>query len=295
MAGHDTINRGHRRRQRSGDRTSSRRLVGEHHELWYTPPVFAAKPAFALRPRTVETVTTPFNTMSVVVTGARVDLDVAGATYATWHPQALMTGYSWDGLSVGAMLVPTGKPRSVLLLGLGGGTVARQLLAFSPDVQITGVEIDPGVVDIAQRHLHLDPRVRVVVQDAYDYLHASNERFDVVIDDLFLTGTEDVVRSRVPEGDTLSLLRAHTAPGGVVLCNLITDEGEHKDVRRRARRAFRDAFAEARVVRPPRGLNEILVGGDAVSGQSALSPLGSGLSKSDRELLDAIKVKRLAK
>jgi predicted membrane-bound spermidine synthase len=214
---------------------------------------------------------TQWNTMAVVKVGDRIDLDVQGATYATWHPRQVLTGYSWDGLSLGCLLRFDGPPRSVLVLGLGGGTVTRQLRALLPDVRIVGVEIDDGVIDLARRWLHLDDsNVEVHVGDAYDFLARGTERFDAVIDDLFLTGAEDVVRSRIPEGDTLALVRSRVAPGGVVIANVITDVGPHQAVRRRARAAFRAGFASARVITPPRGLNEILVGGERTRSGNAL-------------------------
>jgi SAM-dependent methyltransferase len=246
-----------------------------------------------LRTRTLETMQTPFNTMEVVQVGERVDMDVAGATYATWHPEHLLTGYSWDALSVGCLLRAAGPPASVLLLGLGGGTVARQLRHFLPGVRIVGIEIDQGVVDLARRHLHLDEAVEVHVADAYDWLASATETFDAVIDDLFLTGATDVVRSRVPEGDTLALVRRRVAPGGVVVANLITDVGDHNTVRRKTRSAFRDAFASVRVVKPPRGLNEILVGGDGVKTGKVLKRHATGLVEEDQRFLDMIVVSPL--
>ena len=182
----------------------------------------------------------------------------------------------------------------MLILGLGGGTVARQLLRFVPGVRIVGVEIDDGVVDLARRHLHLDPSVDVVVADAYDYLASTTEKFDAVIDDLFLTGETDVVRSRVPDGDTLKLLRARLAPGGVVVANLITDKGDHADVRAKARAGFRSGFAQTRIVTPPRGLNEILVGGDRVRPGGALRVWASHLDDDeDIQWLKSIEVTAL--
>ncbi len=155
--------------------------------MGYTLGVLPSKPELELplRHRTLETVQTPYNSMEVVRVGERVDLDVEGATYATWHPAHLMTGYSWDALSVGCLLRPAGLPSSVLILGLGGGTVARQLGAFAPGCRIVGVEIDAGVVDVARRHLHLVDDVEVHVADAYEWLRSSTEQFDAVIDDLF--------------------------------------------------------------------------------------------------------------
>jgi len=263
----------------------------------YTFGVLPSKPeleSLSLRPCTLETVVTPYNAMEVTQVGERIDLDVEGATYATWHPARVMTGYSWDALSVGCLLRPKGPPASVLILGLGGGTVARQLRAFAPDCRIVGVEIDAGVVDIARRHLHLDDSVEVHIEDAYRWLASSSERFDAIIDDLFLTGATDVVRARVPDGDTLGLIRARVRPGGVVVANLITDVGDHARVRRQTRAAFRESFASSRVVTPPRGLNEILVGGDDTVGlrhiRSARARL-AGLH--DTGLFDALKSRKL--
>ena len=230
--------------------------------------------------------------MSVVRVGDRVDLDVEGATYATWDPRHVLTGYSWDGLTLGCLLRHDGPPRSVLVLGLGGGTVTRQLRTLLPDVRLVGVEIDDGVVDLARRYLHLDDSgVEVHVADAYDFLATTTERFDAVIDDLFLTGTDDVVRARVPEGDTLALVRSRVADGGVVVANVITDGGAHAVVRQKTRAAFRAAFDSARIVTPPRGLNEILVGGERTRPGTTLKVWGARLPDAgDRDLLGKVKV-----
>ncbi len=263
--------------------------------MGYTPTVPSSNPPSPLlATRTLQERTTPFNTMAVVQVGDRIDLDVEGATYATWHPERLLTGYSWDALSVACLLRVGGPPRSILLLGLGGGTVSRQLRRFLPDVRLVGVEIDPGVVELARKHLHLDDSgVEVNVADAYEWLAASNEHFDVVIDDLFLTGATDVVRSRVPEGDTLDLVRKRVAPGGLVVANLITDTGEHAAVRKQTRAAFRAAFACVRVVKPPRGLNEILVAGDDVATGRTLQLYAPLVDAEDRKLFDAVEVSAL--
>jgi spermidine synthase len=213
----------------------------------------------------IERVSSPFNEVVARLVGERVDLDVEGATFATWHPTQLLSGYSWDALAAGCLLRAAGPPKSVLLLGLGGGTMLRQLRALLPDARFVAVEIDAEIVRLARRHMELDEiGVEVIVGDAYAYLDSCGERFDVVIDDLFLTGAMDVERSAVPEGHVLKRTRAVTARGGIVLANLITDAG-HLHVRRAARAAFKKSFRQVRVVVPPRGLNEVLVGGTEVA------------------------------
>ena len=58
----------------------------------------------------------------------REDLEVAGATMSTWHPDRWLTGWAWDAITAACLLRRDGPPRRVLLLGLGGGTVVRQLV-----------------------------------------------------------------------------------------------------------------------------------------------------------------------
>jgi predicted O-methyltransferase YrrM len=238
---------------------------------------------------------TSHNLVTVWRTASRIDLDVEGATLATWHPRQILTGYSWDALAAGCLLRGGGPPARVLVLGLAGGTMVRQLLHLAPGIRVVAVEIDAGVLEIARQYLGLSELdVEIVLGDAYDYLAETRERFDAVVDDLFLTGAEDVRRARVPEGETLELLRRVTAPGGVVVANLIKGAG-HAVVRRRARNAFREAFGEVRTVRPQLGLNEILVGGEDVRTGAALEGYAGRFREAhDRAAWQALSVRRLA-
>jgi spermidine synthase len=216
-----------------------------------------------------------FNTVVANRVGERVDLDVEGATFATWHPRLLLSGYSWDALAAASVLRPAGPPESVLLLGLGGGTMLRQLRRLCPDTRFVAVEIDAAIVKLARDHMDLDAiGAEVIVADAYAWLDHATEQFDVVIDDLFLTGDLDVLRSAVLEGHVLDRVRARVAKDGILVANLITDHG-HLEVRRRMRAAFKETFDQVRVVAPPRGLNEVLVGGDAVAPPAVARKYGS--------------------
>lgn len=243
----------------------------------------------------LESIATAFNTLSAHRLGERVDLEVEGATFATWHPRLIMTGYSWDALAVAALLRGDGPPRSILTLGLGGGTVTRQLRTLLPTARLVGVEIDAGIIDLARRHMDLDAqKLEIHIEDAYAYLARTKDTFDVILDDLFLTGPSDVVRSRTPKGETMALLRGKLAPGGLLVANLITDVGDHKAIRQETRAAFLAAFASVRVVEPPRGLNEILVGGERTLPRSALGPYVKRFAEAhDQRRLQEILVKPL--
>jgi len=61
---------------------------------------------------------------------------------------------------------------NVLILGLGGGTVAGLVRQFWGNrVKITGVDLDPVMVDLGKKYLGLDKyNVNVVIGDAYEYM-----------------------------------------------------------------------------------------------------------------------------
>jgi spermidine synthase len=246
--------------------------------------------------RILEAVATEYNRVAVVAAGVRISMDVEGATFATWHPRYLMTGYSWDALTAACLLRAEGPPASVLLLGVAGGTVARQLRALAPAVRITGVDIDAEVVDLARRYMALDQTgIEVVVADADHFLAATDQHFDAIVEDLYLSGPGDVTRPRLPVGERLALLKDRLTPGGLVISNLITDpDGPHWSMRRQVRRAFAEAFPVVRVVKPPLGWNEILAGGDRPRTGRVLGGLADRLTEAyDRSLFRRVRVRLL--
>jgi spermidine synthase len=85
-----------------------------------------------------------------------------------------------------------GPHRRVLVLGGGDGLGLREVLRY-PDVeQVTLVELDPAVLRLAREDHRLarlnqrslaDPRVEVVEADAFSWVRAAAEPYDVVIAD----------------------------------------------------------------------------------------------------------------
>ncbi|MCP4502239.1 MAG: hypothetical protein GY822_19955 [Deltaproteobacteria bacterium] len=237
---------------------------------------------------TLEQVRSAFNEVSVCKRGERIDLDVEGATYATYHPDFFLSGYSWDALAAGCLLHPQAKNEDqtlrILLLGLGGGTVTRQLRQLLPNAHLEAVEIDEEVLRLARTHMMLGAQnILTHTKDAVQFLVDTAETWDVIVDDLYLTDDDDVIRPKVPDGEYLQLLCKRLAPGSVLLANVITDVGHH-EVQARVRNAFAEHFVEMGIVTPPRGLNEIVVGGEKLLDESAITSQESVFSAElDRE------------
>jgi len=90
----------------------------------------------------------------------------------------------WDAM------LPATRPASVLILGLGGGTIAQLLTRRWGPLPITGVERDPAVALLARGVFGLEalPHVRIEVADAFSYVRACRETFELICVDLYVAG-----------------------------------------------------------------------------------------------------------
>jgi spermidine synthase len=76
----------------------------------------------------------------------------------------------------------------ILVLGVAGGSVIKTL---TDEIQykgkITGVEIDPEIIKIANEYFKLNeiPNLDIVIEDAYAFVLKTNAKYDLIIVDIF--------------------------------------------------------------------------------------------------------------
>jgi spermidine synthase len=104
--------------------------------------------------------------------------------------------------------------KKVLLLGLGGGSVATHLTKKGYQVEVC--ELDERIVQVAEKYFHLDPAIKITVDDARHFLNVSDNKYDVVIFDTF-KGEE--TPSHVLTRQSLARVKAMLNPGGLVFVN----------------------------------------------------------------------------
>ena len=74
--------------------------------------------------------------------------------------------------------------RKILILGLGGGTVVKLVKKFWPEAKITGVDLDPIMIELGKKYLRLDDfNVDIKIQDADSF---KLKGYDLVIIDTYL-------------------------------------------------------------------------------------------------------------
>jgi spermidine synthase len=154
--------------------------------------------------------------------GRLIELRVDGTLASAQRSGGAAAGPVWDAIAAPVLLLPVARRRSILILGLGGGTVARIVRSFAPDARIVGVERDPGVAMVAARHFGLgDLGVEVVVDDARNFLERDHGHYDLILEDIFVGPNRSVGK---PEGfpePVLSRALRRLAPGGLFVSNTI--------------------------------------------------------------------------
>ncbi len=131
--------------------------------------------------------------------------------------------------------------KRVLLLGLGGASTTARFWRDYPELSIDSVEIDPVVVDVAERFFVLpqDERSRVFVEDARRFVQSGNEPYDIVIIDAYFA---DALPFHLTTQEFLEETDIRLASGGVVAYNVISSlEGDGSEL-------FRSMYRTARTV-----------------------------------------------
>jgi len=126
--------------------------------------------------------------------------------------------FEYTRLMMGVLLFQP-QPKRVLMVGLGGGSLAKFCYKHLPDVHITVVEINPHV--IAMRHSFCipddDARFEVVQMDAAHFMAQTEQTFDVVFVDGF---DQHGMPEQLCSPQFYSDCRRVLNPGGVAVANL---------------------------------------------------------------------------
>jgi spermidine synthase len=113
------------------------------------------------------------------------------------------------------------NPRRILMIGLGGGTMASTLARVLPEARLDVVEIDPAMVRVAKGYFNFkpSPRVRIFEQDGRMFVKRAMERsekYDLIILDAF---DQLYVPVHMQTQQFLAEVKAILQPDGVVTAN----------------------------------------------------------------------------
>jgi spermidine synthase len=125
--------------------------------------------------------------------------------------------------------------KSILILGLGGGTVQHMISRAFSGVYIVSVELDPEMVDVAKQFFNIGhiANHKIIVEDACrvvvspEEVGLTHQAFNAVVVDIYCG-------SKYPDlgkaGNFIAHVCKMTVPGGLVVFNRIYLDDHQEDV-----------------------------------------------------------------
>jgi spermidine synthase len=147
-------------------------------------------------------------------------LNEGHAIHSVYNPDRILTGWYWDYFLAAPYFnagAAAGQVHRVAIIGLAGGTIARQFTAVYGPVPIDGVEIDPAIVSVGQRFFHMtEPNLHVYEEDGRTFTRVTRQTYDVVAIDAF---QQPYIPFQLTTKEFFEEIRAHLSPTGVVCLN----------------------------------------------------------------------------
>ena len=106
---------------------------------------------------------------------------------------------------------------SMLILGLGTGTVASQCDYYFGLNHIDGVEIDQKIIDLSHEYFGLPETVETFSEDGRAYIARTDRKYDIIMVDAY----QDIsIPFHMASVEFFTEIKNHLNPGGVVLLNM---------------------------------------------------------------------------
>jgi spermidine synthase len=213
---------------------------------------------------------TRYHQLAVVESAGRRTLRFGGSFQSEMYIDApFRTAFEYtDYFFLGPAYNPGAK--TVLFLGLGGGSAPKRLLRDFPELRLQVVELDSVVVDVARRFFNVPETLPVAIADGRRYLDGNDMRWDVIAIDTFY---DDGVPFHLTTHEFLELVRTRLAPGGVVVTNVLgAVTGPSSKLFRAVYRTYRSVFPTV-TVHP-------VYGGDIYGNQMLVATDGAAPTRS---------------
>ncbi len=142
--------------------------------------------------------------------------------HSMWTPQVENYHGPWEQVLAAPYLNPApydpANVKSMAIVGLAGGTTAREASAVYPGIQIDGFEIDPQIVSVARQYFGMtEPNLNVIVQDGRVGLEQSQKKYNIISVDAY---RPPYIPWHMTTQEFFQTARDHLTPDGVLAINV---------------------------------------------------------------------------
>ena len=138
------------------------------------------------------------------LTGMYYDYALAAPTMALGYDEESATVSDAEGMDI-------------LILGMGTGTFAVQCEKYFPGCNITGVEIDEKITDLAHEYFDLPEDITVYTYDGRAFLEADTGKYDVILVDAYQDIT---IPFQMSSSEFFTLVKDHLKYNGIMVMNM---------------------------------------------------------------------------
>lgn len=140
------------------------------------------------------------------------------------------------------------EPKSILFVGLGGGTLPRAIHHYFPDATVDAIELDPVVADAAKQFFGFEEnaRVKVYVRDARVQMRQfarENRKYDIVFLDAYRGG---YIPYHLTTQEFMELTKSLLKDTGIVVSNLQPGFASYHYQRRTIAKVFANEWSYGR-------------------------------------------------
>ncbi|GMH46092.1 hypothetical protein BSKO_14056 [Bryopsis sp. KO-2023] len=138
---------------------------------------------------------------------------------SVYHPERVLTGECWDTLAILPSIIPDGV---MGIYGLGGGSLARICEVYYPQQKIMAWEVDPTVVELADKWMGLGflqkhGNLTVRIGDCLSNNATVRDGFAGLVIDLFDAGG---LMDQLTQKSTWETFKNRMMPRGRILANM---------------------------------------------------------------------------
>ena len=131
--------------------------------------------------------------------------------------------FNFTKMMTGALYLDP-NPKDVLIIGLGGGTLAATLSKLLPEARIDAVEVDKAVINVADKFFNVRPSEQIAIHAAdgrtFVKRQIGKKTYDLVMLDAF---DDEYIPEHMLTREFLSEVRQVMKPAGVLAANTFSN------------------------------------------------------------------------
>lgn len=179
-----------------------------------------------------------------------------------YHKDRLLYDSYFDYYTLLPFLIPPKEQLDVLLVGLAGGTIARQydlLLSDKMDIAMDGIEIDPEIVELARKYFDVErDMLSIHVADGRQFMQYTKKQYDIIIVDAY--SQQLYIPSHMATVEFFELAKSRLRDSGIFAIN-VNAFRDDAPLLQRMSSTLQAVFPEVYTKRLPEMVNILMVAG----------------------------------